>query len=67
MEEDKKFSIMDKLAHKPMQVLKFQKVFNNFCRDCKKLAFANSHRPMKEYCDKCQKKIRRILGDEIEL
>jgi len=58
--------IMDKLAENPKIVLKIQKLFNNFCGRCKQMAMSNSNRPLSDYCSRCQKKTKKLLGDEIE-
>lgn len=64
---DKKTKIMDGLAKNPKIVLKIQKIFNSFDMRCRQMALTNPSRPMSDYCSKCQKKAKKILGDNIEL
>jgi hypothetical protein len=43
-------------------IISFIKIYNSFCRHCRKLAQENSERPFQDYCNICRKKIERILS-----
>lgn len=51
----------------PVQRAKFSKdmstlVLKKFCKDCKKKAFENSRRPIKDYCPECKEEIMTVVG-----
>ncbi len=64
LSEDEK-GLLSRLS--PFQRMKFSKdmstlVLKKFCKECRKKAFENSRRPIKDYCPQCKEEIMNVVG-----
>jgi hypothetical protein len=61
MDEETKRHIAKKIISSPRLVHKFIQMYNSLCPECREKCIKDSSRPMEEYCEKCQEKVKPIL------
>lgn len=50
-----------KIRYAKKKTVKFIKMYNNMCSDCKRKAMTNPRREMSEYCETCQKMMEDVF------
>lgn len=61
MDEETKRHIAKKIIASPRLVNRFIQMYNSLCNECKVKCHEDSGRPLEDYCESCQQKVKPIL------